>query len=163
MGREFRTLDDFRVELNTAIEKAIENRVVDGAKEAIQESEDKNVYSYEPKFDWALSTRRKDAGGIRDKKNMVVHSEFGSLTEKTIEIEINAPWQWAYPAENFGMNKWLLKQHNPPNPSGNLAEAVENNIYGVKRPFMNEAETTYASGEFETDLSRGLAEQGFDN
>lgn len=163
MGREIASIDSFRAELNTAIEYAIENHVIDGAKTAIQESEERNVYSYVPIWDWAEETRRKEAGGIQDKKNMIVHPNFASTEEKSIEIEIVSTWQWADPLNSFE-NVTYEQLQGGPNPTGDLVQTIENRgMYAAPpRPFMQDAEQTYGNGQFEIDLMQGLKEHGFD-
>lgn len=162
MGREFQSLEDFRTELNSAVERAITVKMVDNLKTAIQESEDSRVYSYQPKTWWAKQTRRMEDGGIKDRKNMYATYDFGSLQEKTVEMEIRVGWQWVYPVKRFHHPYGKLK--GGPNPTGDLVEAIETSgIYGVRRPFMQEAGEDYIKNQAETDLITSLAEDGFDN
>ena len=164
MGRTFTSLDDFRNTLNVAVNTTIEDRILDGIREAIQASEEKNVYTNMPKWEWALQTRRRENSGIKDKKNMVEHTDLGDPNLKTIEVKVEASWQWAEPVRNYGMKRYMLRGGKAPNQTEDLVETIESKgMYATPpRPFMESAERDYVATRADTDLSAGLKDLGFD-
>ena len=135
---------DFLAKLDAAIDQVMQTEVADGAKEALQEAVERNVYgAYAPTF----LSRRKAAGGLADTGNMTV--QYGG---KVLTITDDAPWQ----------QLWGGKV-----PGERLAEAIAagssryNFHKAGPRPFHEEAERSYASGRLGADLISGLRARGF--
>ncbi len=135
---------DFLAKLDAAIDQVMQTEVADGAKEALQEAVERNVYgAYAPTF----LSRRKAAGGLADTGNMTV--QYGG---KVLTITDDAPWQ----------QLWGGKV-----PGERLAEAIASGAsqYNMHRagprPFHGKAEQEYGSGGFGRDLMAGLRARGF--
>ena len=139
---EFGSLDEFETQLDRIIDMAMVMTVQEHAKEAIQDSEENNVYSYMPKF----YSRRRESGGIKDKYNMQGTYD---PTDKELTIEVKAPLQ------NL--------RGNSKNYAVGLVEYIETSqiYHAPPRPFLQQAEDTYSKDQFEKDLMEVLNANGF--
>ena len=134
----------FAAKLDAAIVEVMQTEVAEGAKKALQEAAQSEVYGkYTPRF----MSRRGAAGGIGDTGNMTV-----SYGGNTLTITDDAPWQ----------QLWGGKV-----PGERLAEAIASgssryNMHRAgPRPFHEKAEQEYGSGGFARDLMAGLHARGF--
>lgn len=139
----FDTVKQFEKNLDLAIDIAMSRggTVCNGVEDELTKQAQQRVYdAYEPKFE----SRYGDFGGIMDKGYMIENYD---PSTKTLTIRQNTPWQHlrggAY-------------------PMANLNDVIEHKgIYGAQpRPYIEEAEQSYASQQFEIDLSVALADLG---
>lgn len=138
------SIAEFSAKLDAAIDAVMQNEVAEGAKKALHQSAQSEVYSYTPQF----YSRRGAAGGIADTANMNV-----SYGGNTLTITDDAPWQ----------QLWGGKV-----PGERLAEAIASGASRYNfhragpRPFHEKAEQDYGgSGQFGRDLMSGLYARGF--
>lgn len=137
-------VEAFEAALEAAIDSTMQTEVLKGAKKAIQESVQSNVYAaYTPKF----MSRRGPGGGIGAEGSL--EHTYGGYT---LTITDEAPWQQLYGGRT---------------PGGMLADAISTGDYRYNmwkagsRPFMQKAEEEYGSSKFESDLAAGLRARGF--
>ena len=150
MGRKFKSVNEYKVALDEAVKQALQDPdgpVQKGAKKAIQNSIQENVYDAYP-MPLFMSRRGKGSslgGGIMNEDNMISYSTGKGFT---VTIQDQATWQ-------------QLK--GGAFPSTNLAEELENNaFYGAPpRPFMSKAEDRYGESEFGENLLSELIGKGF--
>lgn len=141
---EFASVDMYEQSLKLAIDKVLMSDVKDGVKEVLHDTIESNVYWYVPSPQY-LESRRMNSGGLLDVNNY----QFTNLGNHTLEVV-----DIASPQDLYGKDLVGIK----------LDEAVESgyNQGGAgARPFYEEAEKTYASGNFLNDVINGLKRLGF--
>lgn len=140
----FKEVEEIETAIDNAINNAMETVVTEHAKDAIVESEESNVYSYDPIF----LNRRMESGGLKDRSTMRDSYDIGS---KTLTITMETDWQ------NIG-----FRYIDGRGAYDDLADAIENNnIYNAPpRPFMQQAEDDYAKNQFESDIMDALTSAG---
>ena len=148
MGEKIKNLKQLKKKLIHIITKAIVENVIEDIKDLHIEKIEKHVYKvYKPK----KYSRRKDNGGLTDKKNM-----------KT-EIIKNA--------NSVELKFSNVTKSNPKNlPEGYTSEKIAGNIeYGKRyhymkmkpRPFIAKTRKSLKKGEFKKMLKKALIIRGF--
>lgn len=148
MGRIYYDIAQYSADLDIAIAESMidpNGSVQKGAKKAIKESVENNVYNaYTPKF----ISRRGDSmmlgGGIMSEDNIMAYATGNGFT---VTMQDLATWQHLYGGAY---------------PDNELAEVVENDgLYGAPpRPFMQKAEESYEDN-FGNDLVKDMELKGF--
>lgn len=152
MGRIFYDVESYSTALDIEIAESMrdpEGTVQRGARKAIKESADENVYyAYTPKFlsrrGESFSSAYGGGGGIIADNNIISISTEKGFTVTLIDA---APWQHLYGGSY---------------PTSDLTDVIEKNgMYGAPpRPFMQEAEDKYGD-QFGDDLVSELELKGF--
>ena len=148
MSRVYEDPMEFLMDLEDAVDNAMQGPIADKAIEKIQEVGEKRFYNaYEPRF---LSREEKDGGGMISEKTML-QDYFPE--SKTLVITLDAEWQ------NIGFRK--VDGSGRPNKS--LADVVQTTkiYHAPARSFVPEAEEEYTAKRFEIDLGNSLRQQGF--
>lgn len=139
------SLELFARKLDAAIDGTMMGPVAEGAKEALAEAVESEVYAaYSPEF----YSRRGAGGGLADHGNMT--ADYGGYT---LTLRDEAGWQQLWGGTV---------------PGERLAEAIASGSgryhfhKAGPRPFHETAEAGFAgSGEFERLLAQGLRNYGF--
>ena len=139
----FATFEAFSAALEAAIQNAMETEVADGAKDAIAEAVQTEVYDKYPHP--ALYIRAGPYGGLQDVYEMdaVYDAPARTLTVTDVRADEKTGRLVAPVVESGRGYKWPPKDVGP-------------------RPFHSVAEKRYGNGLFEKDLETGLRRQGFD-
>lgn len=135
-------LDDFNeimAKAKMSINDALAGPMADGLQEKVQAKAMEQVYSYNPDF----YSRREADGGLIDKANMPT-----TVSDMVLTLENTTGLQ-----NLFGGN-----DSSPLTPI--VEEGVGAYHMPYPRPFMEEAEEEYASGEGEAEIKRALAAAG---
>lgn len=136
----------FAYKFQEDLKSVLINQAAEEVKDIMQEQLDEEVYSY-PASEMAMSSRRYEDGGLKDRANMVAHVEPGL----TLVVENVAPFQ----------NSQLNHTDNPA-----LSDVVEKGLPGYDqpgaRPFVSATETEcVTSGRVLNSINSGLTARGY--
>lgn len=148
--RAFDTIEEFEMYLDWAIGDAMQNEIAEGAIQQLQETGERNVYRYKPKFN---SRRETSGGGLISTDTMIPDYEASTMT---LTVSLNAEWQ------NLSHIMNVPRMKGGADTSQKLADAIQaQKIYHAPaRPFVQEAEDKYAAKKFGTQLERALKNRG---
>lgn len=148
--RAFDTIEEFEAYLDWAIGDAMQNEIAEEAIEQLQETGERKVYSYKPKFN---SRREESGGGLISTDTMFPDYE---ASTKTLTVSLNAEWQ------NLSSIIRVPRIKGGADTSQSLADAIQTQTiyHAPARPFVQEAEDKYAAKKFGTHLVRALNRRG---
>ena len=148
--RAFDTIEEFEAYLDWAIDDAMQNEIAEKAIEQLQETGERNVYRYKPRFN---SRREQSGGGLISTDTIFPDYE---ASTKTLTVSLNAEWQ------NLSRIIRVPRIKGGADTSQSLADAIQDQkIYNAPaRPFVQEAEDKYAAKKFGTHLVRALNSRG---
>lgn len=144
MGRRFYSIEEYSNAVDSAVREILgdDNSAVHrGMRETIAQMAEREVYSYQPKF----NSRRKYDGGLIDPDNIIATQS--GTKGFTVTFTMVAPWQQLYGGVY---------------PEQSLAEVIENprggHMYGAAaRQFTGWAEVRYDDHYLETSGKGGQA------